>query len=106
MMVNVYCVIVAMILVLILFVHITNLICGHHRKAAIKALTGMWADYDHVPYQMATDKFEAMQNGLLVVYDEKNLHTGIYQLDRQAAEDWFDAIKAGHVDWLGNQDDS
>lgn len=99
-MVNVTWVIVAVVPVLILFVWITNIICAHYRASAIESLTGMWADYDHVPYQLATDKFEDMQEGLLVVYDANCTRHAVYQLDRQAAEDWFDAIKDGRVDWL------
>lgn len=92
MMVEVSWAITVVVLGQVFFLCVINLMCSRHRMAVIKALTGLWADYDHVPYQLATDEFEDMQEGLLVQYDEKNTTHVVYQLDRQAAEDWFDAI--------------
>lgn len=67
------------------------------REVAIKALTGLWADYFHMPYDTFDEKLEALQDGLLVKYDEKNMTKIVYQLNRQAAEDWFDVVKGGRV---------
>jgi len=99
-MVNVSCVIAAVVLVLFFFRWVTNLVCSHHREVAIKALTGVWVDYDHTPYNIGDEKYETMEDGLLVKYDEKNSTQSIHQLTPEVAADWFDAIKDGNVDWL------
>jgi len=61
------------------------------REAGIKAMVGLWMDYDHLAYPLTNGSLERLK---------KISIPGIgvfYQFDRQAATDWFDAIRDGNV---------
>ena len=57
------------------------------REAAIKALTGTWVQDHDLPKQLVNERLEQLK-----LFEVGN--DAFYQLDRRAAEDWFDAIKS------------
>lgn len=61
------------------------------REAAIKSMIGFWMDRDHLAYPLGGGTLERLDQVIVP-------GVGVfYQLDRQAAEDWFDAVRDGHV---------
>lgn len=68
------------------------------RRVAIKALTGLWGDYYHMPYDTFTNEHDAMP---IEVLESK---CSVYQFGKKEAADWFDLIQAGYVHRRGRED--
>lgn len=60
----------------------------------VSKLVGAWVNYEQLPYQLATPEYERLRFDCTNVPDNYG-GTTIYQLDRQAAEDFVtQAVRA------------